>query len=123
MTVGSILRHSHEGRHLERGDRRLAFRRAAAPTRTFQQSMNSLAQAEAFTRAASQSEALMVAVGFSPRWEGREQSRRVATPESREQARIKRRSATRRASATIRGLKATATVGRSLRDWIWPREL
>ncbi len=72
--------------------------------------------ASAGTSAASRIEALTVAVGFSPRFGAEFVSRRVATFERLVPLRIKRRSATQRASAMIRGLKPTATISPSLRD-------
>ncbi len=66
-------------------------------------------------RSASRSEALTVAVGFSPRVGANEEQRRGATHEVSSPA-IKRRYATLAPPALIRGLKPTATFIRSLRD-------
>jgi len=112
-------------RYSKRGGGHLACRRAVAsrPAEsawTLRHAVNFQAQFRAARCApaatASRSEALRVAVGFSPRSGVLKEPRRGATPESGKLDRIKRRSATQRASAMIRGLKPTATVGMSLRD-------
>jgi hypothetical protein len=66
----------------------------------------------------SQSEAVKVAVGFSPRTGTRKLSRRVATGEELLGAHLMftRRSATPTLHDYIRGLKPTATFTMSLRD-------
>jgi hypothetical protein len=67
---------------------------------------------------ASQSEALKVAVGFSPRTTAPKASRRVATADIPIGACLMftRRSATLTLHTFIRGLKPTATFTMSLRD-------
>src|SRR5881394_3144755 len=68
---------------------------------------------------ASQSEVMKVAVGFSPRTDGKTEPRRVATPDSALGREINLSSVAPRRRAVSpppRGLKPTATLTQSLRD-------